>query len=61
LILVLQAESAVARAAEEDAIRALEEALRLGLQEGYRRIFLEAGEPVVELLRTVKPAGVLFS
>jgi LuxR family transcriptional regulator, maltose regulon positive regulatory protein len=60
-ILVLQAEAAFLRAAEEDAVRALEEALRLGLPEGYCRIFVEAGQPAVDLLRHMEPANALFS
>jgi hypothetical protein len=60
-ILVLQAEAAVPLGAAEEAVRALDEALRLGLPEGYCRTFLEAAPPVVDLLRTMERAKALFS
>jgi LuxR family maltose regulon positive regulatory protein len=57
---ILQAVLAQAARRREEALRYLEEAVRLAAPEGYRRAFLDDGRPVLGLLPSVRHAAPQF-
>jgi LuxR family maltose regulon positive regulatory protein len=57
-ILILQSITASARNRASESLSALEQALRLAEPEGFVRIFLDEGKPLIELLRRAVVQGI---
>jgi LuxR family maltose regulon positive regulatory protein len=57
-ILLLQAKAKASLSAQGDALNALNEAVRLAQPEGYRRIFVEEGPEIFELLSRGQESGM---